>query len=396
MPSYYDRLCNPTLLYEAWKRLNKSNKFSHGFDNETIQGFRANLEENIARITDGLRKKNYRFAPLRAKPIPKEGGGTRWLRIPAVRDRVVLTALNILIAPRFRRFDLECSHGYVRSRSRATAVAAIQRYAAAGLDWVLEADIRKFFDTVPQPVLIEKFIKQVRIPSIVHVVKQAISTEVGNRSEFGPDNGAFLMSDSGIPQGGVLSPMLANFYLYPFDKAMEDNHFKLVRYADDFVVMCPSYENAKEAYDLSVRILEGKLGLSIHHLADPGSKTRIIRFSQGFTFLGIEFRGNKVYPAQKAIQRFEERIAAILSTGGNGTLLDTLSELKHTIDGWGNAYVPFHTTEIFQRLDEYIRVRLTDYFRARGFLASRYMLGRKELRFIGVPSLAQIKQYKPG
>jgi hypothetical protein len=132
MPSCYERLCRPSVLRKAWKKLNKANKHSHGFDNETIQGFKDRLDENIEQISVMLKDNKYAFVPLRAKPIPKEGGGIRILRIPAIRDRVVLTALKMLIGHRFRKFDRPCSHGYVPSRSRFTAVTAIREVFRQG------------------------------------------------------------------------------------------------------------------------------------------------------------------------------------------------------------------------------------------------------------------------
>jgi RNA-directed DNA polymerase len=392
MPSYYERLCKPQTLRRAWKKLNKSNKFSHGFDDETIQAFRDRLDQNIDKISKQLRSKEYSFVPLRAKPIPKDGGGTRILRIPAVRDRVVLTALKILISPRFRKFDHPSSHGYVTKRSRLTAVSKIRELAASGQDWVLEADIKKFFDNVPRAILKGKFFKEIRIASIAPLIERAIDLEVGNLEEFSPSDKAFLLTESGIPQGGVLSPMLANFYLSDFDNAMEKAGFHLVRYADDFVVMCSSAEQALKAYKLCLEVLEGKLGLKIHHLGDLGHKSRIFRFSQGFTFLGLEFRGDKVMPANKAVERFKTRITEILVPSSDESLLRSLTALRNTVMGWGDACRAYHSTEIFQRMDEYIRETLTRYFRSKGFLPSHDALSRKQVRYIGIPSLAQLKQ----
>jgi len=224
------------------------------------------------------------------------------------------------------------------------------------------------------------------------MVERAIEVEVGNLQGFNPEEKEFLMADSGIPQGGVLSPMLANFYLHEFDIAMENARFNLVRYADDFVVMCSSKEEARRAYALCLDVLETRLDLEIHHLGDTGNKTRIFPFPQGFTFLGLEFRGDKVIPAQKAVERFKSRIMEILDPSGEDTLLRALSAMRNTVLGWGDACRPYHSTEIFQELDEYIREALTLYLRGRGFLTSRNALSRKEVKFIGLPSLQRIKQ----
>jgi RNA-directed DNA polymerase len=392
MPSCYDRLCRPSVLIKAWKKLNKTNKHSHGFDNETIQSFKDRLDDNIKKISDKLKCNQYFFVPLRAKPIPKEGGGVRILRIPAVRDRVVLTALKMLIDSRFRKFDRPCSHGYVRGRSRLTATIAIRELAAGGHNWVLEADIKKFFDKVPRDKLKEKFIREIRIASITPMVERAIDIEVGNLQSFSPDEKEFLIADSGIPQGGVLSPMLANFYLHEFDIAMEKAGFNLVRYADDFVVLCTSKEQAMRAYALCLDVLETRLGLEIHHLGDFGNKTRVFPFASGFTFLGLEFRSDKVIPAKKAVERFKSRIAQILDPSGEDTLLRALSVLRNTTLGWGDACRPYHSTEIFQELDGYIREALTIYLRGRGFLTSGKALSLKQVRFIGIPSLVRMVQ----
>ncbi len=352
MPSCYDRLCRPKTLRRAWKKLNKSNKFSHGFDNETIQKFKDRLDENIEKISKKLKAKEYSFVPLRAKSIPKEGGGVRILRIPAVRDRVVLSALKMLISPSFRKFDRPCSHGYVPDRSRFTAIGRIRELAAGGNKWVLEADIKKFFDTVPRWVLKEKFVKEIRIASILPIIDQAIDIEVGNREEFNPIEKEFLMAES----------------------------------------MCQSKEEAKQAYALSLKILEQKLGLQIHHLGDPGNKTRIFPFSEGFTFLGIEFHGDRVVPARKAVERFRSTIAETLDPAGEDSLLRVLTSLRNRLIGWGDACKPYHSTEIFQELDEHIRVALTRYLRGKGLLQGREELSRKDVRFIGIPSLARFKQ----
>jgi len=392
MPSCFDRLCKRQTLRRAWKKLNKSNKSSHGFDNETIQAFKDHLDENLEKISNQLKSGAYTFVPLRAKPIPKAGGGIRILRIPAVRDRVVLTALQMLIAPRFEKFDRPCSYGYVKNRSRLDAIAAIQKLANDGNRCVLEADIKKFFDKVPRTILKGKFVNQIRIPSISPIVEQAIDLEVGNRDQFNPSERAFLIAESGIPQGGVLSPMLANFYLSEFDVAMEEAGFNVVRYADDFVVMCSSKNEAKRAYNLCLEILEKKLGLEIHHLGDPGKKTNILHFSEGFKFLGVEFRGGRVIPSQQAVERFKGRISEILEPSNKETLLRALSALRNTVMGWGDAFRPYHSTEIFQLMDEFIREALTRYLRGRGLLAGRDALSRKEVKFIGIPSLLRLKQ----
>jgi hypothetical protein len=162
------------------------------------------------------------------------------------------------------------------------------------------------------------------------------------------------------------------------------------------VVLCRSREEAERAYALCLDVLERRLGLEIHHLGDPGHKTRIFRFAEGFTFLGLEFRGDKIIPSRKAIDRFKGRIGEILQSSSEVNMLRTLTLLRNTVSGWGEAFKQYHSTAIFQELDEYTREALTRYFRGRGFLPSRNALSAKEVRSVGIPSLQRIRQRTGG
>lgn len=266
MSNYFRRLSSPEKLHEAWKKLSKK-KHSKGFDEQTIADFRADLDRNIHAISVELRAGSFEFTPLWGVLNEKAGGGKRPLKIPAVRDRVVLKAVQLSIEKRFDRYNLDCSYGYVKGRTVGDAIDRVGELAAAGNNWVLEADMKRFFDTVDQDLLMQRFIKQIRIRSIEELVRKALKVEVGNLSLFRPeDQELFPAADSGIPQGGVLSPMLANFYLHPFDRAMSDAKFNLIRYADDFVVMCRSESEARAAFSLAMKVLNSDL-----RLRDPRS-----------------------------------------------------------------------------------------------------------------------------
>lgn len=269
-------------------------KHSKGFDEQTIEEFKNDLDRNIRQISAELRSDAFEFTPLVGRLHDKPGGGKRPLKIPAVRDRVVLKAVQLLIAHRFDKYNLPCSYGYIKDVSTIDAVNRVKELAASGNVWVLEADMSKFFDTVDQPLLMDRFVKRTGIRSLEGLIRRALQVEVGNLDFFRPnERDMFPRPDSGIPQGGVLSPMLANFYLYPFDREMSKQGFNLVRYADDFVVMCASRERAQAAYALAKTILEGTLRLKLHALEEENSKTRITLYSKGFTFLGIHFQGGR-------------------------------------------------------------------------------------------------------
>lgn len=306
---------------------------------------------------------------------------------------MVLKAIQLLVSHRFDKYNLPCSFGYITGVSTADAVERVRRLAASGNVWVLEADMSKFFDTVDQPLLMDRFVRHIRIRSLEGLIRRALQIEIGNLDSFRPDERAmFPVADSGIPQGGVLSPMLANFYLYPFDSVMSSAGYNLVRYADDFVVMCASEELARSAYVLAKKILEGDLLLKLHDLGDENSKTKITLYSKGFTFLGLHFQGGRITPGSNSLKKFKEKVSAITDYRQGRNLLKTLTSLKNTIEGWGHAYQMYDSWEAFQNLDGYIRERLACYLRANGLLGKGHNLGNHQRRFLGIPSLETIRQ----
>jgi RNA-directed DNA polymerase len=392
MANYLRQLSAPENLRKAWNKLSKK-KHSHGFDEQTIEEFKRDIDHNLHQISTELRSGTFEFTPLLGRLHEKPGGGKRPIKIPAVRDRVVAKAIQLQISHKFEKYNLPCSFGYIPGVRVADAVEQVKHLAASGNVWVLEADMSKFFDKVDQTLLMDRFIKQIRIHSLEDLIRRALQIEVGNLDSFRPDEREmFPLGDSGIPQGGVLSPMLANFYLYPFDKGMSEAGFNLVRYADDFVVMCSSESQARSAYDLAKRILEKDLRLTLHPLAEESSKTRITLYSKGFTFLGLHFQGGRTTPGSKSVKKFKEKISAITDHRQGQNLLKTLTSLKNTIVGWGQAYQLYDSLGTFQGLDVFIREQLSNYLRVNGLLGKGHILGNHQRRFLGIPSLEGILQ----
>jgi RNA-directed DNA polymerase len=389
--SYLRQLCQVEHFHEARKKLSKK-KHSRGFDQQTIERFGNQLDHNIRQLTQELRSGSFEFRPLLGCLMDKPDGSKRPLKIPAVRDRLVMKAIQLLVAHKFRKYDLPCSFGYIRRLSTADAVKRVQELAREGKIWVLEGDIAKFFDTVDRFLLMSRFLREIRIPSLENLVSRALQLEIGNLDAFSPvEKDMFPRSDSGIPQGGVLSPLLANFYLYPFDRAMTDAGFNLVRYADDFVVMCESEQRARDAYSLAERVLQADLHLILHPLIE-GSKTRITLFSKGFTFLGLHFQGGLVKPSSKAINRFRESISTAADPRQGFNLLATLSKLKHMIDGWAHAYSSYDCSDEFKTLDQHIRRVLSQYLQFHGLMREGHLPSGKQMQLLGIPSLESIRQ----
>jgi len=391
MMSYFRQLCQIEHLHEAWKKLSKK-KHSHGFDQQTIELFGNQLDHNIRQLSQELRSGGFGFRPLLGCLLDKPDGSKRPLKIPAVRDRLVMKAIHLLIAHKFRKYDLPCSFGYIRRLSTADAVKRVKELAHDGKVWVLEGDIARFFDTVDRSLLMSRFLREIRVPSLEDLISRALDLEVGNLEAFSPfEKDMFPRADSGIPQGGVLSPLLANFYLYPFDRAMTDAGFSLVRHADDFVIMCESERRARDAYSLAERVLQADLRLILHPLAE-GSKTRITLYSKGFTFLGLHFQGGQVRPSSKAIGRFRESTSAAADPRQGFSLLATLSKLKHMIDGWAHAYSSYDCLDEFKTLDQHIKQALSQYFRYHGLMREGHLLSGKQMQLLGIPSLENIRQ----
>jgi RNA-directed DNA polymerase len=389
MKSYLQKLRSIPHLHSAWKKLKKK-RYSRGFDNVTIENFRKDLPRNLEALHEELRNGTFQFTPLLGVLNDKPGGGKRPLKIPTVRDRVVLKAIEQLIEHKFRRYNLDCSYGYISGIAVSDAIKRVNELHAVGNEFVLEGDISKFFDSVDTNRLMDRFVREIRITSLEDLICRALKTEVGNLDDFRPeDREMFPAADSGIPQGGVLSPLLANFYLYTFDKEMTDANYNLVRYADDFVVMCKTADEATAAYHLADGIFT-RLGLRLHPLGDENSKTKITRYSKGFVFLGLHFQAGTVAPSVKAVNRFREKVSTILDPRQGHNLLRTLNALKHTIDGWARAYCQYDSLRTFRGLDKFICENFSKYLRDHGLIRHGHLINREQRKFFGIPSLEGI------
>jgi RNA-directed DNA polymerase len=368
---------------------------SRGLDNVKLHQFKNSLDENLSKISTELRSGTYEFNKLRAHAIKKPGTQNyRPLQIPAVRDRVVMKALALFIEPAFAQFNLDCSFAFIRGRGVNAAINRIRELANGGKKFYFETDILNFFGSVDKSALWQMLSGKIRQRSLLPLLKQCFDLELedldGYATEF---QKLFLGADSGIPQGGVLSPMLANFYLHEFDRRMLDRGFNLVRYADDFVVMCASEADARHAHQFSENTLRA-LNLRIHSLDEPNSKSRIGNFSkEGLLFLGIRFEGANIFPAKKAIERFENKVREVLTPESGDNLFKTLQGLRNLIDGWGKCYRTMRVQDIYVRLDEFVRQSVEIYLKKAGI----QLLGRskrRQMRLLGVPSLTAMVQHK--
>lgn len=365
----------PALMREAFKAVRR-NRGAAGIDKVSIEMFEANLEENLAALMRDLKTRgSFRPLPLRRVLIPKEGGKTRPLGIPAVRDRVAQEVLRRLLSPIFEPLFHGDSFGFRPGRSCHQALERVLALWREGFDVVLDADIQGFFDNIPHSVIMAGLAKVVADGNILGLVESFLRAGV-------MENGVFKPTTVGTPQGGVISPLLANIALNSLDWLLDRQGLRFVRYADDFVVMCRSRAEAEEALD-AVRSHLAESGLSL-----SPEKTHIATFSQGFSFLGFDLCSRSVTMRAKSVAKFKAKVQEITKRSHN--LDDTLIErLNRVLRGTANYFAtPFsHNRRLFTELDKWIRVRLRSMKFKRKWKTDNRRLRLKHFRRMGLLSL---------
>lgn len=347
----------------AWAKLEKFNKESHGLTGETIAEFELNKEDKILSISKRLQEGTYQFSPYRAVLIPKSKGKFRPLQIPEVSDRVVIKAIAIELEEHFKEL-LEKSRGlsfaYQKGLGVKEAVEKINEYCQNGYSYVLEADLINFFGTVDKDSLLNDAVfKRLSDTTINTLIQQALNQSIGNLDSFNVEQKKYFENiDKGIPQGNALSPLLSNIFLSPFDLRLQDKGFKLVRYADDFVIMCTSEKECEEAYIECCTVLE-ELNLNIHKL-EEGGKTRIVNFNKHDTmdFLSVTFDGNMFYPSFANVERLKNKIRDVCNGKDKYCVSTLLIKIKNKLDGWVSAFYYTDIQRYSSEIDAFINRQL--------------------------------------
>ena len=332
-------------LQKAWEEISRHAKpFSHGISAQTILDFRSNSLKELAIIRDQILNHNYVFGNYRAVTIQKSKKKKRPLQIADIRDRVVQRAIaQVIDKPLSEKFHLknDVSHAYLRKKSVQTALLSMIENYEKGCNTVVEADIIDFFSNIDKEKLLNEMVfPSLSDPTLNTLLNDALNIEIGNRYDL-PEEDWELYPESacGLPQGGYLSPLLSNIYLSQFDHKMIKAKFNLIRYADDFIIMCESPEKAEEAYQKSLEILETELKLTLHERNDndPKSKTRIFKISgkKPLYFLGIKFNGKNLEPDGKKRQKLTYKMNTLRSKSNVRELLNSANNL---LVGWISAY----------------------------------------------------------
>ena len=338
----------PDLMRQAFKAV-KKNRGAAGVDKVSVMMFDANREENLAALMRELKSGTYQPRPLRRVHISKGPGTkkTRPLGIPVVKDRVAQEVVRKLLAPIFERQFHRHSYGFISKRNCHQAVERVLELHRAGHRVVLDADIQGFFDNIPHAVIMAAVAEEVADGNILDLVERFLTAGV-------MEDGVFKPTTIGTPQGGVISPLLANIVLNRLDWELHAAGYQFTRYADDFVVLCSTTQEAQEALGLVQHVLEERLGLKL-----SPEKTKITTLGKGYDFLGFSISSRSRRMREKSVQKFKAKIRELTQRHYN---LDggTVAKLNQVIRGTAQYFaVGFSTCRWdFQKLDSWIRMRL--------------------------------------
>jgi RNA-directed DNA polymerase len=344
--SLMDKVYAPATLDAAWIRV-LVNDGAAGVDGQSIKRFEARDEEYLTELEMALRNGSYRPQPIRRVEIPKGDGRMRPLGIPTVKDRIVQTAVKLVIEPIFEATFRPTSYGFRPGRGCRDALREVARLIADGYTFVVDADFESYFDTIPHERLIRRVEEHVSDGRILDLLCSWLDQDIlHGLQQWTPT--------AGTPQGAVISPLLANIYLHPLDELMEARGYRMVRYADDFVVLCKSHEEAEAALAL-VRAWVAENGLRLH----PG-KTHVgdcREAGQGFEFLGYRFEAGRRFVRRKSLDRLKETIRAKTRRSRGDSLERIIVDLNRPLRGWF-AYFKHAHQRTFIVLDKFIRRRL--------------------------------------
>ena len=342
----YDKVFAERNLLAASQQVTQK-KGAAGVDHVTTDEFMRQIPENLWQLSDSLKDGSYRPQSIRRVHIPKPGSTeTRPLGIPTVRDRIVQAAIVNVIEPIFERDFAEHSYGFRPGRGCKDALRRVDHLLKSGHVYVVDADLKGYFDSIPHENLMQRLKTKIADGSLLSLIEAFLQAGI-------QDEAAAWTPESGAPQGAVLSPLLSNVYLDPLDHLMAQAGFEMVRYADDFVILCRTAEQAAQALEI-VQQWTTDNGLTLHP-----TKTRIVdSYRKSFAFLGYEFRKAKHWPRKKSIQKLKDSIRAKTRRTNCDSLKCIVANLNQTLHGWFGYFQHSSHRMVFTELDKWIRMRL--------------------------------------
>ncbi|HHV3420190.1 TPA: group II intron reverse transcriptase/maturase, partial [Streptococcus agalactiae] len=348
MSELLDKISSRNNMLEAYKQV-KSNKGSAGIDGVTIEQMDDYLHQNWRETKKLIKERSYKPQPVLRVEIPKPNGGVRNLGIPTAMDRMIQQAIVQVLSPLCEKHFSEYSYGFRPNRSCETAIVQLLEYLNDGYEWIVDIDLEKFFDTVPQD----------RLMSLVHNIIQDGDTESLIRKYFHSGvviNGQRHKTLVGTPQGGNLSPLLSNIMLNELDKGLEKRGLRFVRYADDCVITVGSEAAAKRVMHSVSSYIEKRLGLKVNM-----TKTKIVRPNK-LKYLGFGFwkspKGWKCRPHQDSVQSFKRKLKQLTMRKWSIDLITRIERLNWVIRGWINYFSLGNMKSIMTQIDERLRTRI--------------------------------------
>ena len=351
--SLIDKVYRPANLRQAFARV-KANRGVAGVDHQTIEMFEQHLEANLEKLGTALQDGSYRPQALRRKWITKPGSSEqRPLGIPTVRDRVVETAMRAVLEPIFERDFAAHSYGFRPQRGCKDALRRVDYLLKQGYHCVVDADLKSYYDTIPREPLLARVEEKVADGPVLTLLAAYLQQGVLEGMKL-------WQPEAGTPQGAVISPMLSNIYLNPLDHLMAASGFEMVRYADDFVILCRSEAEARQALEL-VQQWTAAAGLTLHP-----EKTRIVDATKhgGFDFLGYHFERGYRWPRRKSLKKLKDKIRAHTKRNNGQSLQVIISRVNPVVRGWFGYFKQSHYTT-FTPLDKWLRMRLRSLLRKR-------------------------------
>jgi RNA-directed DNA polymerase len=349
--SLIDKVYNPGNLWSAWSKTAR-NKGSAGVDGITIKQYEHEVEANTRRLSEQLKLGTYQPKPIRRAYIPKGNGTERPLGIPTVRDRIVQGAVRQVIEPIFEKQFAAQSYGFRPGRGCRDALRRVQELLNEGHHYVVDADLKSYFDTIPHERLMEQVQTRVADGRLLKLIKSFLDAKImEGMNQWTPTAGA--------PQGAVLSPLLSNIYLDPLDHQMAASGYQMVRYADDFVILCKTKEQAQSALE-TVAAWTAQAGLTLHPV-----KTRIVdsRIAP-FEFLGYRFERGRRFPRNKSMMKLRDSIRAKTRRTNGRSLPVIIADVNRTLHGWFGYFKHSHKF-VFHSVDRWVRQRLRGILRKR-------------------------------
>jgi RNA-directed DNA polymerase len=344
--SLVDKVNRPTTLEAAWRKVAR-NQGAAGVDGQSIEGFAAQADRYLQELHHALKEGSYRPQPVKRVAIPKADGRTRPLGIPTVKDRIVQTAVKMAIEPIFEVQFRPGSYGFRPGRSCKDALREVDRLLKEGYAHVVDADLKSYFDSIPQDRLMARVEASISDGRVLGLIEAFLRQDI-------MEGMASWRPTTGTPQGAVLSPLLANIYLHPLDLLMEQSGQRMVRYADDFVILCRTQEEALAALR-QVEAWVAANGLRLHP-----DKTRVAdsrQPGQGFDFLGYRFEAGRRLVRKKSLKALKDKVRSRTIRSRGDSLERVIADLNPVLRGWF-GYFQHATPALFGVLDGFVRRRL--------------------------------------